>query len=144
MTRTEIDEICRAKADSLLEKYFGELVKEASIVKPETIGEYDMNLPLRIEEEYKEYLKILWNKHAGDDTRTFDEIIDKPELREALTADDREALSYAYHDAQRRTLWERLTKSNHRDVTFYKGLLEEYTRELLFCLRHDFVEEFKD
>ena len=27
------------------------------------------------------------------------------------------------------------------DVTFYKGLLEEYTRELLMCLRCDFIED---
>ncbi len=29
----------------------------------------------------------------------------------------------------------------YEDVTYYKGLLEEYTRELLFCMKHDFLEE---
>ena len=30
---------------------------------------------------------------------------------------------------------------NHKDVTFYKGLLEEYTGELLYGIRRDFLEE---
>jgi hypothetical protein len=65
-------------------------------------------------------------------------------MRQILTTDDLEGLSYAYKDAKRITLWEKITQTNHRDVTFYKGLLEEYTRELLFCMRHDFIEEFPE
>ena len=68
----------------------------------------------------------------------------KKELRDKLTADDREGISAAYRHAQQRTLWERITKTNHKDVTYYKGLLEEYTRELLFCMKHDFLEEIKE
>ena len=58
-----------------------------------------------------------------------------------MTDDDREGIHHAYENATRRTLWERITKTNHKDVTFYKGLLEEYTRELLLCLRCDFIED---
>lgn len=58
-----------------------------------------------------------------------------------MTEDDREGIHHAYEDATRRTLWECLTKTNHKDVTFYKGLLEEYTRELLLCLCCDFIED---
>ena len=129
------------KEEELLNRYFGNLVKEAAIEKPETIEGYDKELPLRIEAEYKEFLCELWKEVAGDDKRTIDEIIDKKELREKLTDDDREGIDEAYKNAQQRTLWERITNTNHKDVTFYKGLLEEYTRELLFCLRHDFLEE---
>lgn len=39
------------------------------------------------------------------------------------------------------TLWEKITKSNHEDVTYYKGLLLEYTKELLMIMRIDFLEE---
>ena len=70
-----------------------------------------------------------------------EDLLDKKELRDKLTADDREGISDAYRHAQQRTLWERITKTNHKDVTYYKGLLEEYTRELLFCMKHDFLEE---
>ena len=141
MEKSEIQKYCIKKEEELLNKYFGNLVKEAAIGQPETIEGYDRELPLRIEAEYKEFLSDLWNEVAGDDKRTIDEIIDKKELREKLTDDDREGIDEAYKNAQQRTLWERITNTNHKDVTFYKGLLEEYTRELLFCLRHDFLEE---
>ena len=43
--------------------------------------------------------------------------------------------------AVRRTLWERLTKTNHKDVTYYKGMLHECSRNLLLLMREDFLEE---
>lgn len=139
--KTEIERRCEEKADSLLKQYFGNLVKEAAIECPESIGEYDLELPLRIEAEYRNYLKELWEEIAEDDQRTIDDLLNQKQLRNKMTEDDREGIAYAYRDAQRRTLWERITKTNHKDVTYYKGLLEEYTRELLFCMKHDFLEE---
>lgn len=141
MNRERLERICIAKAKSLLATNFGELVKEAVVDKPEFIGEYDMELPLRIETEYRNFLQELWSEIAPNDTRTIDEILNNNELREKLTFDDREIITEAHHNALHRTLWERITKTNHRDVTYYKGLLEEYTRELLFCMKHDFMEE---
>lgn len=137
----EIEKICSEKANSLLNAYFGNLVKEAAVECPETIGNYDVELPLRIEAEYRQYLKELWTEIAPNDKRTIDDLLDKKLLRDKITEDDREGISYAYREAQRRTLWERITNTNHQDVTYYKGLLEEYTRELLFCMKHDFLEE---
>ena len=58
-----------------------------------------------------------------------------------MTEDDREAIDGAYRDAKRITLWERITRSNHKDVTFYKGLMREYTEDLLTVMRLDFLEE---
>lgn len=55
--------------------------------------------------------------------------------------DNQEGINNAYADAQRQTLWERIIKSNHKEVTFYKGLLQEYTKELLITMRFDFLEE---
>lgn len=141
--KTEIERRCEEKANSLLKQYFGNLVKEAAIECPESIGEYDLELPLRIEAEYRNYLKELWEEIAEDDQRTIDDLLNQKQLRNKMTEDDCEGIAYAYRDAQRRTLWERITKTNHKDVTYYKGLLEEYTRELLFCMKHDFLEEVR-
>lgn len=132
---------CSEKADALLDKYFGNLVKEAADDCPETIGDYDNDLPLRIEAEYRAFLKELWDSLDFEDKRSFDGLFDKKHIRNLMTEDDREGISEAYRNAQQRTLWERITKTNHKDVTYYKGLLKEYTRELLFCMRHDFLEE---
>ena len=141
MNRECIERICIAKANSLLATYFGKLVKEAVVDQPEFIGDYDLELPLRIEAEYRKFLGDLWKEIAPDDCRSIDDLLDKKELREKLSFDDREIIAEAHHNAQQRTLWESITKTNHRDVTYYKGLLEEYTRELLFCMKHDFMEE---
>lgn len=141
MTTKEIENLCVRKEKELLNRFFGNLVKEAAFEKPETIGNYTKDLPLKIEEEYFQYLKELWENINSDSSKTLESILDKRHISMLMTEDDREGIHHAYEDATRRTLWERLTKTNHKDVTFYKGLLEEYTRELLLCLRCDFIED---
>ena len=141
MTISEIESRCKRKEQELLNKYFGNLVKEAAIEKPETIGDYTKDLPLKIEDEYFQYLKELWDEINPDKSKTLESILDKRHISKLMTDDDREAIHYAYEDATRRTLWERITKTNHKDVTFYKGLLEEYTKQLLLCMRCDFIED---
>ena len=143
MNKSDVEKLCSEKSDSLLEKYFGNLVKEAAIDCPETIGDYDLELPLRIEAEYRDFLKELWKEIAPDDQRTIDDLLNQQKRRGKMTEDDREGIAYAYRNAHQQTLWERITKTNHKDVTYYKGLLEEYTRELLFCMKHDFLEEVR-
>ena len=137
MTIEQIEKLCKEKETALLEKYFGNLIKEASIECPETIGEYKVDLPLKIEAEFKEFLLGKWKEIAPGITCNFEE----KKLRELLTDDDREGLEHAYKDATEQTLWERITKNNHKDVTYYKALLKEYTQELLVCARLDFLEE---
>ena len=142
-----IEQRCHEQEQALLNRYFGNLVKEAAIERPETIGEYTLDLPIEIEAEYKAFLAGLWEEwkrcKSADDARTIDDILDKQQLRQQVTAGDREAAIRAHREAERRTLWERITRSNHKDVTFYKGLLLEYTRDLLLVMREDFLEEVK-
>lgn len=141
MNKTVIEDTCKKKEKELLKKYFGNLIQEAAIERPETIGEYSIDLPLKIEAEYKAFLDELWAKEIPNDPRSIDEIIDEQKLRSLMTKDNREGVDAAYKNAMQRTLWERITQTNHKDVTFYKGLLEEYTKELLRCMRYDFLEE---
>lgn len=125
----------------MLEKYFGNLVEEAAIECPETIGGYTKDLPLRIEAEYGTFLKELWEGHVPKELRGTPLILEEQKLRKLMTDDDREGIEEAYKDAKKVTLWEKITKSNHKDVTYYKGLLYEYTKDLLFVMREDFLEE---
>jgi ryanodine receptor 2 len=143
MTLHQIESQCRAKVDELLDKYFGKLVQEAAIERPETIGDYSLELPRQIEAEYFTYLKDLWKEIAPNDTPSFEEIIDKKHLSKRMTDDDQEIIKPAYDDAATQTFWERLTKSNHKDVTYYKGLLKRYTEDLLTALRCDFMEDVR-
>ena len=64
MTTREIANLCEAKQSQLLSKYFGNLVHEAAIERPETIGEYTKDLPLKIEAEFRTFLEDLWQEHA--------------------------------------------------------------------------------
>lgn len=135
-TQRNVEKLCKDKEQELLDRYFGNLPREAAIDRPETIGEYTKDLPLKIEEEYRQYLAELWREYT--DTPL---VLEEQKLRRLMTEGGREAIDAAYYDAQRVTLWERITKSNHEDVTFYKGLLYEYTKELLSVMRIDFLEE---
>lgn len=143
MTLQQIQTQCHTKAEELLNKYFGNLIKEAAIERPEEIGGYSLELPRQIEEEYYAYLKDLWTEIAPNDSPSFEVIIDKKYLSDRMTDDDREIIKYAYDDAVTRTLWERLTMTNHKDVTYYKSLLKRYTEDLLTALRCDFMEDVK-
>ena len=134
-------QLCKQKEQELLSKYFGHLVHEAAIERPETIGNYTQDLPLKIEAEYRAYLEELWPQVAPEQLRGTPLVLEEEKLRQLMTEDDREAIATAHRAASRRTLWERITQTNHKDVAYYKGLLQEYTRDLLLVMREDFLEE---
>lgn len=133
---SQIEILCKEKEQELLKKYFGNLAIEAAKIRPETIGEYTKDLPLKVEAEFREYLVELWKEYSDQPL-----VLEEQKLRWLMTEDDREAIDEAYKDAKRLTLWERITKSNHEDVAYYKGLLLEYTKDLLMVMRLDFLEE---
>lgn len=141
MTNEQITNLCKEKEQELLNKYFGNLVNEAATLRPETIGEYTKDLPLKIEGEYRIFLEGLWKDHAPDGLKHTQLVLEEQKLRKLMTDDDREGIEEAYKDATTITLWEKITKSNHEDVTYYKRLLEEYAKDLLFVMREDFLEE---
>ena len=141
MTQQEIASLCEEKQNQLLHKYFGNLVHEAAIERPENIGEYTKDLPLKIEAEYRTFLEELWKEQAPAELKGTPLVLEDQKLRKLMTDDDRELIAPAYKDATEITLWERISKSNHEDVTYYKGLLQEYTRDLLLVMRLDFLEE---
>ena len=141
MTNEQITKLCKEKEKELLNKYFGDLVKEAAVERPETIGEYTKDLPLKIEAEYRAFLEELWKEYAPDDLKGTTLVLEEQKLRKLMTDDDRELINVAHKYATEQTLWERITKTNHKDVTYYKGLLQEYTRDLLMVMREDFLEE---
>lgn len=133
---TKVETLCKEKEQELLDKYFGNIVDEAANQRPETIGEYTKDLPLKIEAEFREFLGTLWKEFSDEPL-----VLEEQKLRWLMTEDDREKVEAAYNDAKRITLWERITKSNHKDVTYYKALLRDYTKELLTIMRLDFLEE---
>lgn len=143
MENEQIERLCKEKEQELLDRYFGDLVKQAAKERPETIGEYTKDLPLKIENEFKAYLEFLWKKYAPEEYKGKPLVLDEQKLRKLMTDDDRELINEVHKNATEQTLWERITRSNHSDVTYYKGLLEAYTRDLLMVMREDFLEEIR-
>jgi len=141
MNKEIVEKCCKEKESQLLDKYFGNLVMEAAVERPETIGEYTKDLPLKIESEYRAYLEDLWKEYAPDNLKGTPLVLEEQKLRKLMTDDDREGVDAAFKDATEQTIWEHITKTNHKDVTYYKGLLQEYTRDLLMVMREDFLEE---
>lgn len=141
MNKEIVEKYCKEKESQLLDEYFGNLVMEAAVERPETIGEYTKDLPLKIESEYRAYLEDLWKEYAPDGLKGTPLVLEEQKLRKLMTDDDREGVDAAFKDATEQTIWERITKTNHKDVTYYKGLLQEYTRDLLMVMREDFLEE---
>jgi len=138
MTNEQIEKLCKEKEQELLDKYFGNLVKEAAIERPESIGEYTKDLPLKIEAEFRVFLEELWKEHAPEDLKGTPLVLEEQKLRKLMTDDDREGVDAAFKNATELTIWESISKTNHKDVTYYKGLLQEYTRDLLMIMREDF------
>ena len=137
----QIEKLCESKEKELMEKYYSNLVKEAAVERHEEIGSYTKDLPLKIEAEFRSFLEELWKEIAPDELKGTPLVLEERKLRKLMTDDDRELIDEAYKDASERTLWEKISKSNHKDVTYYKGLLQEFTRDLLMVMRHDFLEE---
>lgn len=143
MTKEQITNLCADKRNELLSKYFGNLVHEAAYEKPEEIdeGRYSPELSKQIAREYYDFLKKLLNGLYPNNQIELSAIMEKKALALSFMDNDRQQLDEAYIDAKIITLWERLTKSNHKDVTYYKGLLQAYTTELLEWMQVDFIED---
>ena len=131
---------CEAKMKELLDRHFGNLVKEAVADRPEVLEErFTPELPLKIEEEYMAFLGELKQEILPGDSRTIEEIIDCPLTREKIRDDYELDVEQAYEEAATITFWEKLTRSNYKDVSFFKGLVKQYTEELLEHMTDDFL-----
>ena len=143
MNKSDIENRCRAKADELLGKYFPNIIHEAAIERPEELViEYNEELPYVVETEFREWLSALWDELAPAHSEPFEKIMNRHLEMSMVDANYVPHLRDARRDAEEVTLWEKITKSNHEDVTYYKGLLKQYTEELLDTMIKDFVEEF--
>lgn len=78
--------------------------------------------------EYFASLEQIWARGPMSHLASFSKVYRLPDISEA---GDPLALDKAYRDASRRTLWERLTRTNHKDVYEYKSMLRLYSEALL-------------
>ena len=141
MNTIEIESRCKAKEAELLNRCFGNIKKENTEELPETIGNYSKDLPQQLETEYRDYLWAMWKELAPDDPRTMEQLFDKRDRDQRAAEAKREEVENAYREAERYTIGERLTKTNYKDVAYFKTMLKEYSELLLLSLRCDFIED---
>ena len=143
--KLEIEIRCRQKAAELLEKHFPNFIQDAAITRPETLdNQYNDSLPGKVAEEFRDWLASLWEEIRAKDQGSFDQVMNLKRSLEMTGESYAPYLSSAREEAQTRTLWEKLTKTNHEDVTYYKGLLKQYTEELLEVMVKDFVGDVNE
>ena len=140
MTKIEVSQKCYQEVNTLLEKYFPNFIHEAAIEKPETLADnYSDELPHKVQAEYRQFLSELWKEISPEGAKPFDEVMNLHLSLQMVDASYVPYLKDARKDAEEKTLWEKITKSNHEDVSYYIGLLRQYTKELLEIMTKDFL-----
>ena len=145
MEKKDIVTLCRQMAKELLEEYFPNFAREAAYNRPEKLAiQYNDELPHKIAEEFRIRLFDLWIQQRPVGGKTFDEVMN---LERSIKMVDASYVCYledAREKAEKITFWELITKSNHKDVTYYKGLLKQYTEELLEVMIKDFMGDIPE
>lgn len=145
MNKRDVYRLCNDKAEALINDYYPDFVHDAAVVRPEQVSpEYNDELPYKVESEFKEWLDTLWKQMYPDSSRPIDSVMNRHLNMTMTDADYTPQLRSAKAEADKITLWEKITKTNHKDVTVYKGLLLEYTRQLLVNMIDDFLEDIPE
>lgn len=140
LTINQIDSLCWEKYTSLLKEHFGNLAETATYERPESPApHYTLDLPGRLADQYRDFLQGLWKENAPKDAPTFKEIMNAKKITELAKARYEEDLVAAEKEALKVSAWEKLTTTNHKDVTHYLGLLKDCTEDILKGLMNDFL-----
>ena len=139
MNYSELETLCWAEYNSLLDKYFGEIHKEAAARQGTLDERFTDQLPEKVAGEFRSFLEKVWKENAPEGAKTFDKMMGADKAIELTKEEFRDYLKKAREEAQAVSLWEKITRSNHEDVTNYKGLLKQYTEELMRVMLQDFL-----
>ena len=143
--KEEIEIRCYKKAQELLDKYFPNFIEDAAVTKPELLAEeYNMELPAKVAEDFRDWLAGVWEEFRSEVQKPFDKVLNLKRSMEITGSSYVPYLSDALEEAKTVTFWEKLTKTNHEDVTFYKGILKQYTEELLQVMIKDFMADIPE
>ena len=140
MTESELRDCCWAQYNLLLQSYFGDFAVEAAKGKTEVLDDiYTDTLPLTIADKYRSFLLSLWSKIAPIGAPPYEELVTTKRASEVTTEEYEDFLERARTEAKTVTFFEKITRSNHKDVSYYKGLLKQYTEELMRIIMEDFL-----
>ena len=133
------DYIMRAgdEMQNCFNKYLNVIPLEEAIQDETLDPKYSPNLLSEMGAEYLKELEKLWDSIPSYYRSSFQAAYVAPTLD---VAGDLSALQKAYEDALKIGFWERLGKSNHKDVLAYKLLLKEYGKKYLQAMHASFID----
>lgn len=117
--------------------YFREISLEEA-ANPEILDvDYTEDYLERVIGDYYRRLSMIWERSPLAAHARFSAVYRVPSVSEIGDPDE---LAKAHRDASRRTLWERLTRTNHKDVFEYKQMLNTYGEALLNTMLERFAD----
>ena len=123
-----------------INKYFNEIPLEEA-ARPEILDpKYTPDLLGTLQAEYLSALERIWDSVPLHYRASFKAVYKVPSMEEI---GDLDALQKAYQAAVKRTLRERLSKSE-KDVIDYKNRLKSYCEALLWTMHDRFIDVIAD
>ena len=117
--------------------YFREISLEEA-AHPEILdADYTEDYLERVIGDYYRRLSMIWERSPLAAYANFSSVYHIPAVEEV---GDPAELAKARKDATRRTLWERLTRTNHKDVYEYREMLNTYGEALLNTMLTRFAD----
>jgi hypothetical protein len=127
-----------AKIDELLNRHFPPIDPANEVLDPKL----NINLPLDIAVEMKDYLCSLWEEEQQNGAeKTFEEIMGAGRLNQITYENYLDLMKKAEKDALKITLWEKITKTNYEDIATFRSILRSCTSEILEMMVRDFLNE---
>lgn len=120
-----------------INKYFSEISLEEASSADVLDPKYSPDLLKQIQAEYYQKLENIWASIPSYYHSSYASVAQMPPVD---VAGDPEALKKAYQAAVKRSFWEKIGKSNYKDVMEYKSLLKQYAENLLVAMHHGFVD----
>lgn len=122
------------RKQEILSRNFAE-ISLAEATKAETLD--PMYEPVgflkELQDDFYNTLMALWDRGTRRRGRFVEEYKLPP-----LDPRDMAALEKAYKSASRRSLWEKVTKTNYKDIVEYKGLLRQSAEKMLNEMQDNF------
>ena len=120
-----------------INKYLNEIPLEEAIQDEILDPKYSPTLLDEMGAEYYRELEKIWDSIPSYFRSSFKAAYTAPTPD---VAGDRPALLRAYEDAVKIGFWEKLGKTNHKDVLAYKLLLKEYGQRYLQAMHLSFID----
>lgn len=133
-----INQLLRDKITSLLARI--DCHPEHNTAEVLDKNECPLDLPEQLLHEFHEFLKPIFIEIKGANAN-LEEITDSWLKYASWAIRYKDDATFAYEDAERRTLLERITRTNSKDILLYKQAQYRLAEYMLRAMARDFLED---